>query len=102
MLEKQLEECRWLYNHTLALRKDAWEQDKRNVSYYETKRQIPVLKADRPSLKEVHSQVLQNVTERVELAFQAYFRRVKSGEQEVGYPRYKSYGRYDYSSAYWL
>jgi putative transposase len=95
ILEKQLEECRWLYNHTLALRKAAWEQDKRTISYYETKREIPLLKVQRPALKEVHSQVLQNVTERVELAFQAYFRRVKAGEQEVGYPRFKGYGRYD-------
>jgi putative transposase len=95
LLEKQLEECRWLYNQTLAMRKDAWEQDKRKVSYYETKRCIPVLKVERPSLKAVHSQVLQNVTERVELAFQAYFRRVKDGEPEVGYPRFKGYGRYD-------
>jgi putative transposase len=38
---------------------------------------------------------LQNVTERVELAFQAFFRRVKAGEEEVGYPRFKGYGNYD-------
>jgi putative transposase len=46
-------------------------------------------------LKLVHSQVLQNVTERVELAFKAFFRRVKAGEAEVGYPRFKGRGRYD-------
>ena len=39
--------------------------------------------------------ILQNVTERVELAFQAFFRRVKAKAQEVGYPRFKSFGRYD-------
>jgi putative transposase len=32
---------------------------------------------------------------RVDLAFQAFFRRVKSGEKEVGYPRFKGYARYD-------
>jgi putative transposase len=95
LLQKQLEECRWLYNHTLAMRKEAWEQDKSNLSYYQTKRCIPILKTQRPSLKEVHSQVLQNVTERVDLAFQAYFRRVKSAEPAVGYPRFKGYSRYD-------
>ena len=30
-----------------------------------------------------------------ELAFQAFFRRVKAGEKEVGYPRFKAYDRYD-------
>ena len=45
-------------------------------------------------LKDVHSQVLQEVVKRVDLAFQAFFRRVKSGEKP-GYPRFKGHGRYD-------
>ncbi|KAB8145730.1 IS200/IS605 family element transposase accessory protein TnpB [Chloroflexia bacterium SDU3-3] len=95
MLERQLEECRWVYNETLATRKNAWEQEQRNVDWYETKRALPFLKDVRPSLKLVHSQVLQNVTERVELAFKAFFRRLKAGEADVGYPRFKGKGRYD-------
>jgi len=93
-LEATLEECRWLYNNTLVYRKEAWEQEQRNVSYYDSKARIPLLKVERPSLKSVHSQVLQNITERVELAFQAFFRRVKN-EEEPGYPRFKGKGRYD-------
>ena len=93
-LEAALDECRWLYNNTLGFRKKAWEDENRTANYYETKRRIPVLKVSRPSLSTVHSQVLQNVTERVDLAFQAYFRRVKTGETP-GYPRFKGYGRYD-------
>src|SRR6266571_7965234 len=93
-LETTLEECRWLYNNMLACRKDAWEQEQRSVSYYDSKARIPLLKVERPSLKSVHSQVLQNITERVELAFQAFFRRVKN-EEELGYPRFKGKGRYD-------
>jgi putative transposase len=94
MLNETLEECRWLYNETLAYRKNAWEQEQCHVSWYESKARIPFLKTERPSLKTVHSQVLQNVTERVELALQAFFRRVKSGETP-GYPRFKGQGRYD-------
>lgn len=94
MLEAALEECRWLYNNTLAYRKDAWEQEQRHVSYYDSKARIPLLKQERPSLKSAHSQVLQNVTERVELAFQGFFRRAKAGETP-GYPRFKGKGRYD-------
>ena len=93
-LSAMLEECRWLYNSTLAYRKDEWEQKSRTANWYETKARIPILKQARPSLKEVHSQVLQNVTQRVDLAFQAFFRRVKVGE-EVGYPRFRGEGRYD-------
>jgi putative transposase len=92
-MSNMLEECRWLYNNTLAYRKDAHEQEGRNTGWYETKARIPILKQERLSLKQVHSQVLQNVTERVELAYQAFFRRVKSGETP-GYPRFRGYGRY--------
>jgi putative transposase len=95
ILAQQLDACRWVYNETLALRKNAWEQGQRRVDWYETKRALPLLKDARPSLKLVHSQVLQNVTERVELAFKAFFRRVKAGEAAVGYPRFKGRGRYD-------
>ena len=93
-LETTLEECRWLYNDTLIYRKNAWEQEQRNASWYESKARIPLLKNEHPSLKFVHSQVLQNVTERVELALQAFFRRYKAGENP-GYPRFKGKGRYD-------
>jgi putative transposase len=89
-----LEECRWLYNQTLGYRKEAWEQEQRTANWYETKGRIPLLKQQRPSLKLVHSQVLQNVTERVDLAFKAFFRRVKAGESP-GYPRFKGRGWYD-------
>src|SRR5262245_33586178 len=101
LLEQMLEECRWLYNQTLAYRKDAWQQEQRNADWYETKRRIPLLKTERPSLKNVHSQVSQNVTERVDLAFKAFFRRLKAGEREVGYPRFKGKRRYDSITYAW-
>ena len=94
-LTKMLEECRFLYNDTLAYRKNAWENEQRNANWYETKARIPILKIERPTLKIGHSQVLQNVTERVDLAFKHFFRRVRQGEKEVGYPRFKGFGRYD-------
>jgi putative transposase len=95
LLERQLEECRWVYNETLATRTHAWDLEQRTVDWYETKRLLPMWKDARPSLKLVHSQVLQNVTERVDLAFKAFFRRVKEGAEDPGYPRFKGMGRYD-------
>jgi putative transposase len=93
-LNNTLELCRWVYNETLALRKNAWETEQKRISYFESKKMIPVWKKDKPELKEVHSHTLQDVTMRVDLAFQAFFRRVKTGER-AGYPRFKGYGRYD-------
>ena len=95
ILGGQLEECRWVYNETLAYRKRAYEDEQRSVDWYETKRMLPDWKADRPSLKTVHSTILQNVTQRVDLAFQSFFRRVKEGADKAGFPRFKQFGRYD-------
>ncbi len=89
-----LEECRWVFNQTLALRKNAWEQDKKSISLYTTNTLLPKWKRERPTLSMVYSQVLQDVQERVDLAFKAFFRRVKTGE-DPGYPRFRGKGRYD-------
>lgn len=90
-----LEECRWLYNKILETRKNAWEQDGKSFGLYDLQNMIPQWKVERPSLKKAHSLVLQNVNIRVDLAFKAFFRRVKTSEEEPGYPRFKAYGRYD-------
>jgi putative transposase len=93
-LNATLEECRWLYNHLLANRKTVYEQTGTGLTLYQQHATYPMLKQARPSLKRVHSQVLQNVAVRLDLAFQAFFRRVKAGENP-GFPRFKGKGRYD-------
>jgi putative transposase len=94
LLERQLEECRWLYNELLAARRDAWEQRQDSLRLYDQQAELPTLKAARPALATVQSQVLQNVAVRIDLAFQAFFRRVRTGEKP-GYPRFRGQGRYD-------
>lgn len=93
-LESTLEECRWLSNHLLENRKNAYEQEGKSLSCYGQQATYPILKEQRPSLNSVHSQVLQNVAVRIDLALKAFFRRIKAGEKP-GYPRFKGYGRYD-------
>ncbi len=93
-LNDTLEECRWLYNHLLERRKVAYEQGGKSLSLYQQQETFPILKAERPSLKQVHSQVLQNVAVRIDLAYKAFFRRCKAGEKP-GFPRFKGRGHYD-------
>jgi putative transposase len=94
ILNHTLELCRWVYNKTLEIRKGAWEQSQESLSLFDTNKLLTVWKTDKPELKTVHSQVLQNVQERVDLAFKAFFRRVKSSDTP-GYPRFKGFGRYN-------
>jgi putative transposase len=93
-LDSQLEECRCLYNHFLAERRDAWEERQESLTYHTQALTLPGLKEGCADLSRVHSQVLQNVAVRIDLAFKAFFRRCKAGE-EPGYPRFRGYGRYD-------
>jgi putative transposase len=93
LFEKTLELCRWTYNETLAFRKNAWEQEQKSYSKFDTHNLLPQWKEAKPELKEAHSQVLCNVQERVDLAFRAFFQRVKRGEKP-GYPRFKGRGWY--------
>ena len=93
-MEKTLDLCRWTYNKTLAYRKDAWEKEGKSVSKYDTFNLLPIWKEENSELVSVYSQVLQNVQDRVDLAFRSFFRRVKNGEKP-GYPRFKGKGWYD-------
>lgn len=89
-----LRECRGLYNHLLAERRDAFEETGKSPSLYSQHSSYPKLKESTPAFREVHSQVLQNVAVRIDLAFKAFFRRVKAGEKP-GYPRFRGAKRYN-------
>lgn len=93
-LAKTLELCRWVYNETLATRKNAWEQEQKYISCYETTKLLPAWKDQKQELNQVHSQVLQEACIRVDRAFSNFFRSVRDGGKP-GYPRFKGYGRYD-------
>src|SRR5205085_8289613 len=94
-LNETLDECRWLYNHLLAMRKTAYERDGISLTCFQQQYTFPVLKQERPSLSRVHSQVLQNVAVRIDLVFKAFFRRLREQAEEPGYPRFKGKNRYD-------
>ena len=94
LLDDTLDTCRQVYNQTLAHRKEAWEKRQDTLSLYKTNAMLTQWKQARPALAQVHSQVLQNAQERVDLAYKAFFRRVKAGETP-GFPRFRGPGRYD-------
>ncbi len=88
-----LETCRRIYNAALTQRKEAWERERRSVSRIEQQVWLKQAKKTDERLREIHSQVAQEVLFRVDRAFAAFFRRVKNGETP-GYPRFKGKGRY--------
>jgi len=93
-LQAQLDECRWLYNELLEQRKISYEELNVSLSKYQQLMFLPLLKAEKPSLEQVHSQVLQNVVDRLDKSFQSFFRRCKTGDKP-GFPRFRGIHRYN-------
>ena len=92
MLDVTLETCRHLYNTALADRKNCYELEGISRSYEDQAATLTLEKKE-GKWQGVFSQVSQDVLRRVDKAFKAFFRRVKSGEKP-GYPRFKGEGWY--------
>ncbi len=95
LLSFTLTRCRELYNAALQERRDAYRMARKSLNYYDQANQLVEVKEVRPEYKDIHSQILQDVLRRVDKTFQAFFSRVKSGEKQVGYPRFQGRDRYD-------
>src|SRR5471030_1348596 len=93
-LELHLDLCRWLYNELLSQRKLSYEELDISVTKYQQLMFLTKLKLEKPELDQIHSQVLQNVVDRLDKAFEAFFRRCKTGEKP-GFPRFREKHRYN-------
>lgn len=88
-----LERCRTLYNLALEQRITIYKQSRKSVSCYDQLNQLPELKKAFPDFKNIGSQCLQDVLERLDKAFKSFFQRIKQGK--AGFPRFKSSDRYN-------
>ena len=94
-LLRHLDLTRELYNAGLQERRDAYRKCGISRSFYDQKKELPAIKEVRPEFaREVHAHVLQGTLQKLDRAFQGFFRRVKSGET-AGYPRFKGKGWWD-------
>ncbi len=92
-LTGQLAAACTLYNAALQERRDAWRMGRNRVTHYDQVNQLKSIRAagdtDLASFN-----ACQDVLRRVDLAFQAFFRRRLAGEK-AGFPRFKPRSRYD-------
>ena len=115
-IDKTLDMLRYQYNYLFRLsptwkaeRFNWYEQNRCSVNacplichlpklkdrptYYSQKQSLVQLKIDRPWYKEIHSQVLQEVPLRVELAFDRFIKGDVNGKRS-GKPRFKRQNQY--------
>ena len=77
------------YNNARQLRINAWKQQQRSVSFADQCHITTQLRVWDADLGNCNAQSLQVDLKRLDLAFKAFFRRVKAGEKP-GFPRYKT------------
>jgi putative transposase len=108
-IDKTLEMLRHQYNYLLAQRFDWYEFNRCSIdrcplichlpelkeqpNYYSQKASLVQLKVDRPWYKDIHSQVLQEVPKRVEIAFDRWLKGDVNGKKS-GRPRFKGEEQY--------
>jgi len=96
--ERQLEtilwRCRTLYNTGLEQHITLWKQRGISVSRYGQEAELKDLRADMPEYAAIHSHVLQDVLARLDKTYQAFFRRIQTG-QTPGFPRFQGRGRFN-------
>ena len=86
--------CQKVYNLCLEQRNFLWKQRKKSISAYDQSSQLPDIKKEFPEFKNVGSQVLQNVTDRVGFAYNLFFSNMKNNKERAGKPKYKSISKY--------
>ena len=90
-IEKHFGCSRFVYNWALGIKNDVYEESKVGVNKGELQKILSWhLKDEYPFLKEVDSLSLIHSLQNLDTAFKNFFRRVREGDEEVGYPQFKS------------
>ena len=92
-LLKLLNAGRYLYNNALEHRIICYKDYRKSVSYYEQAKALKEIRAFDKDIAELNCWCCQNILRNLDKAFQAFFRRLKSGEKP-GFPRFKSADRF--------
>jgi putative transposase len=92
-LAEMLNTHRHLYNRAFAERKTVWEERQESVSYGQQSAHLKDERVTNPSLARTNFSSCQATLRRLDRAFQAFFRRLKSGETPR-YPRFKGRNRF--------
>jgi putative transposase len=93
-LEAQLRFACELYNAAVEQRRNEWRRSRRLVSRAAQFRELTDIRAHRLGPPGMSCHAMRDPLRRVDLAFAAFFRRLKSADTP-GFPRFRSWRRYD-------
>jgi len=84
LLWKQSNLLTKLYNQFLEQKIKAYKEKGINIKRFELQSQLPQIKKENPEYKEIHSQVLQQVSKRLTETYNVFFKR------GYGFPKFRS------------
>lgn len=85
---------RYVYNLCLEYKKRLYSDHGISLSKHDIQKELTGVKNDAPWMKEVNAQTLQAVVERLDRAYQGFFRRLTKGETP-GFPRFARKGQWN-------
>jgi len=88
MFEQWLGTCRYVYNIGMEVKKTAYKTAGKNIGKYELMKQLTNAKKEIGWLNNTHSQVLQNVLDRLDRSYQNFF------EKRAKYPKWAKKNKY--------
>lgn len=96
-LAKTFGSCRFVYNQLLAKKINLYKTEQKSISKTDCNNYCNrELKKEYPWLKEVDKFALTNSIYDLDSAYQNFFRRVKQGNDKVGFPKFKSKRNHNY------
>ena len=97
-IEKTFGCCRFVYNQLLAKKIDLYKNEQKSMSKTDCNNYCNrILKKEYEWLKEVDKFALTNSIYNLDEAYKNFFRRVKQGNDKVGFPKFKSKKNHYYS-----
>ena len=97
-IEKTFGSCRFVYNQLLAKKTDLYKNEQKSMSKTDCNNYCNrILKKEYKWLKEVDKFALTNSIYDLDTAYKNFFRRVKQGNDKVGFPKFKSKKNHYYS-----
>lgn len=88
-----LESCRFVYNSALSQRIAHFKQG-RSIGFNEQSKQLTEAR-ELPDVGCVLRSFQENALRQLDRAYQGFFRRLKTGKDKAGFPRFKGYERFD-------
>jgi len=90
LINKHLGSNRFVYNYYLSKRIKTYEENKTTLTYNQCATDLPKLKKEFEWLKEIDSISLQQALRNLDTAYQNFFKEVKKGNKNQGFPKFKS------------